>query len=210
VPGNVQSWIAQAIALTGVPGSWAGPLATIAMNESGGNPNAVNNWDVNAKNGDPSRGIMQTIGATFAAYALPGHNTNIFDPVSNIAAAVEYIVSRYGTVFNVPGIRSLAAGGSYQGYANGGLINEPIIGTGLRSGRGYTFGERGSEWIVPAGASLASGGSGSYASNKDILDRLDRIATLLEKGMTLDGQRVSRAILPALTNTIRYGTASKF
>ena len=29
--------------------------------ESGGNPNAINNWDINAKMGIPSKGLMQVI-----------------------------------------------------------------------------------------------------------------------------------------------------
>ena len=38
--------------------------------ESGGNPNAINNWDINAVNGTPSKGLMQVIDPTFRAYAM--------------------------------------------------------------------------------------------------------------------------------------------
>ena len=38
--------------------------------ESGGNPNAINNWDINAKMGIPSKGLMQVIDPTFRAYAM--------------------------------------------------------------------------------------------------------------------------------------------
>lgn len=36
-----------------------------------------------------------------------------------------------------------------QSYANGGVIDEPIVGTGLESGQQYTFGEEGPETIIP-------------------------------------------------------------
>jgi len=36
-----------------------------------------------------------------------------------------------------------------QSYANGGVIDEPIIGTGLETGQQYTFGEEGPETILP-------------------------------------------------------------
>lgn len=83
--------------------------------ESGGNPNAINNWDINAKNGTPSKGLMQVIDPTFKAYAMKGYNTNIYDPLSNMIAAIRYTVSRYG---------SLANGWKGHGYASGiGKIN---------------------------------------------------------------------------------------
>ena len=83
--------------------------------ESGGNPNAINNWDINAKNGTPSKGLMQVIDPTFKAYAYPGYDKNIYDPLSNMLAAIRYTLSRYG---------SLANGWKGHGYASGiGKIN---------------------------------------------------------------------------------------
>ncbi|QDA74637.1 phage tail tape measure protein [Listeria seeligeri] len=124
----VNGWVQQAISLAGVPPSWANALATIAMKESGGNPSAVNNWDINAKNGIASRGLMQTIPSTFNAYKMKGHG-NIMNPVDNILAAIGYIKSRYGNVFNVPGIKAMASGKAYRGYKRGGRppINETVL-----------------------------------------------------------------------------------
>ena len=45
IPGNLQSWIATAMALAGAPASWATDLGIIAMAESGGNPSAINLTD---------------------------------------------------------------------------------------------------------------------------------------------------------------------
>jgi SLT domain-containing protein len=41
---------------------------------------------------------MQTIGATFNAYHLAGTSTNIYDPLANICAALNYINHVYGGV----------------------------------------------------------------------------------------------------------------
>lgn len=91
-------------------------ILKIIEKESGGNPNAQNNTDSNAAKGDPSRGLMQTIGSTFSSYHVQGTSNNIFDPVANIAAGVNYAVSRYGSLQEVPGIKATAAGGAYVGY----------------------------------------------------------------------------------------------
>lgn len=115
----LDTWVRQALAITGKPISWFSGLETIAMHESGGNPNAINNWDINAQNGDPSRGLMQTIGATFQAYHQNGTSYNIYDPVANVAAAINYISRRYGDISNVPGLRAMGGGGAYVGYENG-------------------------------------------------------------------------------------------
>lgn len=78
--------------------------------ESGGNPNAINNWDINAQNGVPSKGLMQVIDPTFRAYAMSGYDSNIWDPLSNMLASIRYAVSRYG---------SLAAAYRGTGYEEG-------------------------------------------------------------------------------------------
>lgn len=78
--------------------------------ESGGNPNAINNWDINAINGTPSKGLMQVIDPTFRAYAMAGYDKNIYDPLSNMLASIRYAVSTYG---------SLAAAYRGVGYESG-------------------------------------------------------------------------------------------
>lgn len=88
---------------------------TIIHHESGGNPSAINNWDINAKNGVPSQGLMQTIPPTFHEHALPDHD-EILDPVQNIIAGVLYTYSRYGSLAQHPGIASLERGGPYRPY----------------------------------------------------------------------------------------------
>lgn len=88
-------------------------LLTQMMHESGGNPNAINNWDINAIRGIPSKGLMQVIDPTFRANAMSGFNTNIYDPLSNMIAAINYTVRRYGSLY-----AGWTARG-YKGYAKG-------------------------------------------------------------------------------------------
>lgn len=115
--GNLGAWIVQAMALTGVPAMWGPALRRRAMFESGGNPNAVNLWDSNAAAGHPSKGLMQTIDSTFRAYALAGHG-NIFNPVDNMAAAIRYIESRYGSIFAIDPPVSGYRNGAWRVKAN--------------------------------------------------------------------------------------------
>ncbi len=138
--GNVKQWIMAALMATKTPMSWLPGLMTIAQHESGGNPNAINLWDSNAKAGHPSQGLMQTIPSTFNDHKAPGMG-NIKNPIHNAAAAIGYIKSRYGSINNVPGIKSLNHGGPYVGYANGGLITKEQI---ARVGEGNKR-----EWIIP-------------------------------------------------------------
>jgi SLT domain-containing protein/cell wall-associated NlpC family hydrolase len=117
--GNLKGWIKSALGILHQDtASNEKYVNTMALHESGGNPHAQNNWDSNAKAGHPSKGIMQTIDSTFNAYSLAGHK-NIWNPVDNIIAGVRYADSRYGSLAKVPGIKSMANGGSYKGYAVG-------------------------------------------------------------------------------------------
>ncbi|MCA1655008.1 MAG: transglycosylase SLT domain-containing protein [Pseudonocardiaceae bacterium] len=119
-PGNVQEWINQAIEILRQNGVNVGPedaqrIWQIIQHESGGNPHAINNWDSNAAKGTPSKGLMQCIDPTFDSYQVAGHG-DIWNPVDNICAGVNYAISRYGSLANVPGIKATAGGGSYVGY----------------------------------------------------------------------------------------------
>ncbi|MEU6653580.1 transglycosylase SLT domain-containing protein [Streptomyces sp. NPDC046900] len=100
---NLDGWIRQSLdimAQKGIPGSYNGLYRNI-MRESSGNPMAINNWDINARNGIPSKGLLQVIDPTFRAYHVAGTSMNIYDPVANITAACNYAAHRYGSMDNV-------------------------------------------------------------------------------------------------------------
>ncbi|MGW7362527.1 transglycosylase SLT domain-containing protein [Streptomyces sp. NPDC054841] len=100
---NLDGWIKQALDIMkseGIPGSYEGLHRNI-MRESSGNPNAQNNWDVNAQNGTPSKGLLQVIQPTFDAYHVKGTKHDLTDPVANITAAANYAADRYGSIDNV-------------------------------------------------------------------------------------------------------------
>ncbi|MGW1593777.1 transglycosylase SLT domain-containing protein [Streptomyces sp. NPDC002343] len=100
---SLDGWIRQALSIMkakGIPGSYNGLHRNI-MRESSGNPLAINNWDVNAVNGIPSKGLLQVIPPTFTAYHVAGTSWNIYDPVANITAAANYAAHRYGSIDNV-------------------------------------------------------------------------------------------------------------
>ncbi|QIS06754.1 phage tail tape measure protein [Nocardia brasiliensis] len=120
--GDLDGWITQAMAFAGVdPGHWGPGLRTLIMRESGGNPNARNDTDINAANGDPSRGLMQTIGATFDRYHDERLSPNIYDPVANIVAGIRYIQARYGDIDNV---QQANPNLPPKGYEGGGVVGE--------------------------------------------------------------------------------------
>jgi SLT domain-containing protein len=93
-PGHVRQRIAAALDHLGItdPASrrnWIHGYETLIARESGGRASAV-------QPDGPGLGIAQTIPATFARYHQPGTSTNIFDPVANICASMNYVIDRYG------------------------------------------------------------------------------------------------------------------
>lgn len=143
---GVERWRNVAIRALKMTGQYSTSNLNALLNqmrtESNGNPNAINNWDINAKNGTPSKGLLQVIDPTFKAYAMPGFNSNIYDPLSNILASIRYALATYGSLTN-----------AYRGvgYENGGIITKehiarvgegnkeevviPLTGSGLKRSR---------------------------------------------------------------------------
>ncbi|MDH6126078.1 hypothetical protein [Kitasatospora sp. GP82] len=85
--------------------NWMRGMLTIAERESSYNAphSQICTWDSNARgervaDGAPaecSRGGWQCIPSTFAAYHQPGTATDIYDPVANCAASMNYIMDTY-------------------------------------------------------------------------------------------------------------------
>jgi len=121
--GGVERWRATALSalrMTGSPATWIGSLLRRMNQESGGNPNAVNNWDSNAKRGDPSGGLMQNIRSAYASRVsgFPSlRGTSFLHPLGSIVASIIYANGRYGTA-----PRGWDRAG---GYRNGGIVDRP-------------------------------------------------------------------------------------
>lgn len=119
------SVINAAMAAAGVPppgtsGEWQTGLNTLIGRESGWNANAINRWDSNAQAGHPSQGLAQTIPSTFEHYVPSSlRSLGILNPVANVAAAIRYIVSRYG---NITRVQQANANLPPQGYDVGGWL----------------------------------------------------------------------------------------
>ncbi|MFI6692189.1 transglycosylase SLT domain-containing protein [Streptomyces sp. NPDC050433] len=100
---NLNGWIKEALSIMKkekIPGTYEGLHRNI-MRESSGNPRAINNWDINAKNGVPSIGLLQVIKPTFDAYHVKGTPNSQYHPVANLVAAANYAADRYGSIDNV-------------------------------------------------------------------------------------------------------------
>lgn len=100
---NLDGWIRESLDIMkkkNIPGSYEGLHRNI-IRESSGNPNAVNDWDINAQNGIPSKGLLQVIQPTFDTYHVKGTPKKLTDPVANITAAANYAADRYGSIDNV-------------------------------------------------------------------------------------------------------------
>ena len=143
---GVERWRNVAIRALKMTGQYSTANLNALLNqmrtESNGNPKAINLWDPNAMKGTPSKGLMQVIDPTFRAYAMPGFNSNIYDPLSNILASIRYALATYGSLTN-----------AYRGvgYENGGIITKehiarvgegnkeevviPLTGSGLKRSR---------------------------------------------------------------------------
>jgi hypothetical protein len=102
-PNNLDGWIRESLDIMkkhSIPGTYDGIHRNI-IRESGGDPRAINNWDINAQNGVPSKGLLQVIKPTFDAYHVEGTAWDQYNPVANITAACNYAADRYGSIDNV-------------------------------------------------------------------------------------------------------------
>ena len=79
--------------------------------------------------------------------------------------------------------------------ATGNIITEPIVGMGLNSGRGYTFGESGSEVVTP----VKDSGSGMMGGGRNIIinaqvsseGQLNALISKVKQELLVDQRRIS-------------------
>jgi SLT domain-containing protein len=128
--GGANRWAGvarQVLAELGRPAGELGALLRRIQFESGGNPKAINLTDSNARAGHPSRGLMQTIPATFNAFAGKYRSRGIYDPLANIYAGSRYAIRTYGS------LSAIDPRNRPKGYDRGGIL--PPGGLGANYGR---------------------------------------------------------------------------
>lgn len=134
--GDVNKWAKEGLTLGGAfPASEANikMIVSRAMQESGGNPNAVNDWDSNAAAGTPSKGLMQVIEPTWNSNttdAIGQFAENWSNPIKSVAVASRYMKSQYGHIVGANG----------SGYTHGGIAAGPQLGM---------LGDNGPETMIP-------------------------------------------------------------
>lgn len=166
------------------------------QHESGGNPNAINLWDSNAKKGIPSKGLMQVIDPTFRSYAMSPYDSNIYDPLSNMVAAIRYTVSRYGSLY-----RGWTARG-YKGYKNGGMPVNGEVYIANENGFGSEYiGRMGSNHVVANNQQIVqSVSSGVERANDETNALLRQIINYQERllkkdsSVRIDSKKVNRQL----------------
>ena len=129
-------------------------LNAVEMAEAGYNLNAQNPTS-------GAYGIAQFINGA-SEYAQWGGNANT--AAGQITGMLNYIASRY-----VDPEAAWAHESSYHWYGAGGPINEPVVGYGVSSGRGYVFGENGPEYVTPGGSPPGGGSDPALLARMDAL-----------------------------------------
>jgi hypothetical protein len=124
-PGQVRQWLTRALKITDyyTPENLS-LLFGRTMQESGGNPRAINLTDSNAAAGHPSKGLLQTIDSTFNAYKMKGHD-DIWNPIDNAIAAINYMEAVYHHIVGPSG-SGYQRGGKVPHFDSGGIVPGPI------------------------------------------------------------------------------------
>lgn len=167
--------------------------------ESSGNPNAINNYDINARRGDPSIGLLQVIGSTFrnALRGTPFESLIALgqrDPRASLTASTLYSLGRYTTLDRA--WRGVA-------YANGGIVPGPggvdSVRAWLTPGEGV-FTPAQTDAIITHAKALEAGYSGMaphvqvYIGDRELTDIVD---------VRVNGARVEASNY--LVNELRIG-----
>ena len=123
------------------------------LQESGGNWNAPGGGLIQIISAPQPQSLAQSLAQTIA-YINANGGMGPINSAGDVASATRFFMDVYERP--APATANLArrlAGANAAfaaGYADGGVIKEPIIGFGA-SGQTYTFGENGMEYVTPAG-----------------------------------------------------------
>lgn len=173
-------------------------IMNVIKHESGGNAHAINNWDINAKNGDPSKGILQFISSTFRKYAVAGH-TNIYSPFDQLLAMFNDTTWRSDLTlggWGPTGGRRFATGGEVFGLTNAIIGDNPehhefVLNPYAVSAEPLL--DRAFEATAQAQPANSSTGNGNSKLDQ-MIDLLGKVLVAIENQETdiyLDGEKVT-------------------
>jgi tape measure domain-containing protein len=123
---------------------------------------------------------------------------NITGPLAQLAGTGLSMLFSSSDGYRGAGTRGVLPG-SPNWHANGGIITEPIVGRGLRTGRTHVFGEDGDELITPLSGNRGGGSSGGSNVQVIVNNHSNQPATINET-QTGDGMR---QIMVTIGNDIR-------
>lgn len=185
--GSNDMWtgiIMQALRFVGLPTTPAYVNAWLSQgkSESGLNPKAVQRvHDINSVMGNHARGIVQVIPPTFAAHSLPGMK-NIFNPLHNFAAGMNYAKNRYGVT---------------------GMLG--VIGKGHGYEHGTEHALPGWAWVGEAGPELVN-----FKGGERVLPHRESVAAVAGGSPEFDYDRMGKAVAkhlrPGATVNINHPT----
>ncbi len=180
-PGAASDWVRSAMHLAGVGDDWFSGLMTLLSRESSFDPRAVNSTPVGNEH---ATGIAQTLPSTFAAYALAGHG-DIFSPVDNIAAAIRYIIDRYGYIGRV---QQANPNLPPAGYRLGGYVQPHSFDSGGTLAPGWNYVHNGTGRPEPVAPNSDRRGPAVVIEHVELTDGLDadRFARELSWRVTAD------------------------
>lgn len=194
---GVDRWkgvVQMALRMVGQPPALMGITLKRMNQESGGNPTAVNRYDINWQNGTPSVGLMQVIGPTFDTYAGRFRNTGPFmygvsvNPLANIYASMKYALSAYGSL--------MSAYGRAGGYA---------LGTMGSSNGWHWLGEDGPELAkLPAGTRIRSARASARQAPPGAALHIERLV-LENRGVIGSRQELEDWLVASLVTVKRKG-----
>jgi TP901 family phage tail tape measure protein len=134
------------------------------------------------------------VGSVVAAGATADTVRNKLRALNGTSSWTAYAnINQINTVTNVVNTISSGPGNA---RASGGMIDEPVIGIGQRTGQRWTFGENGPEMVTPMKGGGGSGGSSGGGGDNQPVHIHVHVA----------GREVTTAILPDLVSAIRTAT----
>ena len=177
-----------------------GAIQYIMKGESGGNPRAINNYDVNWRNGNPSIGLMQLTMSNMRHYTPPQLRPRTWtradyeNPLIQLTSAINYMKERYGGI-----MQAQAVWQRQRWYDQGGWLPPGVTTVVNNTGRPEPV-------LSPGQWDAVQRNGGNAARNRDDEVRLlKQIVRLLQAGHSIEIDR--EPVAAAVAAATLYGAA---